>query len=892
MADRQLHPGQPLRNAVKIATGIATPYQSSPYAQNTINTPDSANIRQKISANATSQASQEISTSSLNLTQQSSPNNNTPQNAVNTANWSIEKKLGIVESNSITRDGITLRLLEDGKLQASLSNSQNEIGIAWVKKDGSYSATIRDKIYKALPDGSSKMLRKYSEGLFSLEVTHHQAGQTTLTLDMQEKVEAIKLEANGKVYLIDRSMIAQLQRSPSDRTTLNTATEPQLVNAAQGPSQSTASTSVNKIAEAVAVAAIVNSLSGTTPAKGSTISEKPPATSTNNHERGLIAKSPPETGLKATETVAKPSELSPRLNNLKTVLANTNPKLIHGPITPHSSGAIDVQHIPNKPQARLGNSASSNTTLIETIPRAITELSGDASPSRSAKITSTLINSKTPNGAISMVDDVIIDVDWTYVDGKTPQAKIGAGATAQITSEVMSDFKTKLRASQFFKDHPAVGLSILATVSEAIVAPMKADYSENSEHSAVPHLLRFIKLDPDTAYTLVTTEQGLKGVAFESVAGAGDVALAVGADGLLAASAKTKIGQALGARSLLVLTRGLAPVAVAAHGFTTYSHTDLARMTNLQMYGNTASPIVLGTLAGAGMGAGAGVPVAGVGAIPGAIVGGIAGGTIAAVSEFAGLKWNESQQHLDFESNWKRREVSESLRYLSKGFALPADNPQVQKSADIPLEKLDPEHQKAIRDLARSNTLRELERLANNKTVSVDQLKALGLKSKEVDEKIYLGTDKENVNIGSENLARIETLINGRSGYNPARWVYGDYLDNIRKNDRELVNRFELIYKEKLEEMKKNYDLAPKVSFSATGKVDNTLTKYIEQVAKNIKPNDPDKAKLEFLQKSFPHFNEILKDPESRELLIANLDYARDNQDSTEFRKLLHIDSN
>lgn len=884
MADRQLHLGQPLRNAVKIATGIATPYQSSPYAQNTINTPDSANIRQKISANATSQAYQEISTSSLNLTQQSSPNNITPQNAVNTANWSIEKKLGIVESNSITRDGITLLLLEDGKLQALLDNSQNEIGIAWVKKDGSYSATIRDTIYKALPDGSSKMLRKYSEGLFSLEVTHHQAGKTTLTLDMQEKVEAIKLEANGKVYLIDRSMIAQLQRSPNDRTTLNTATEPQPVNAAQGPSQSTASTSVNKIAEAVAVAAIVKSLSETTPAKGSTISEKATATSTNNSERGLIAKSPPETGLKATETVAKPSERSLKPNNPRPLLAEATPKLITNPTTSHSNGAIDVQLIQNRPQALLGNSASSNTTLIETTPRAITELSGDTSPSTSAKITSTLTNSKTRSGAISMADDGIIDVEWKYVDKAPPQARIGADATAQITPEVVSEFKTKLRASQFFKDHPAVGLSILATVSEAIVAPMKADYSENSEHSAVPHLLRFMKLDPDTAYTFVTTEQGLKGVAFESVAGAGDVALAVGADGLLAAGATTKLGQALGARSLLVLTRGLAPVAIAAHGFTTFSHTDLARMTDLQMNGNTVSPIVLGTLAGAGMGA----PVGGVGVIPGAI----AGGTIAAVSEFAGLKWNESQQHLDFESNWKRREVSESLRYLSKGFALPADNPEVQKSANILLEQLDPEHQKAIRDLARSNTLRELEELANNKTVSVDQLKALGLKSKEVDEKIYLGTDKENVNIGSENLARIETLINGRSGYNPARWIYGDYLDNIRKNDTELANRFELIYKEKLKEMKKNYDLAPKVSFSATGKVDNTLTTYIEQVAKNIKPSDPDNAKLEFLRKSFPHFNQILKDPESLELLIANLDYARDNQDSTEFRKLLHIDSN
>lgn len=437
-------------------------------------------------------------------------------------------------------------------------------------------------------------------------------------------------------------------------------------------------------------------------------------------------------------------------------------------------------------------------------------------------------------------------------------------------AEGLKNFRAEMKGSEWARNNPFKAVVYSASVSEAVFGAMKANYGPDDPHSPVPALLKLLNTDAEKGFRFTTEQGGMAAsVAAEMVKSGGDTAIAFGAfaaaDAALMRAASTKLGTALGGRAAAsVAGRALGAAGVAYHGYSTFSDGSFAQQNDLQLAGSTSSPVVMGAIVG---GATFGPP------------GAVGGAAIAAGSEVVGVAVGSARLQGRIETDWKKREVRESLRLAEQGFVLPDDSPMLKYRK--PFESLPAEHQEVLTDVARMATLARL-----TKELPATDLSALGFKA----EPAKTATPEEREAIGTHNWERMIQLTEGRAGYNPYRLWAGDYLDEVRRERPYLATRFNEAFKDAKQHYLDVYNRSPHVTFTLSDNKVNQqseLLLHFNDVTKSIPADASSTETLRRLQEGFPGIEAIMQRRETREALINNLEEFSGK--TGRYRKLLDL---
>lgn len=127
---------------------------------------------------------------------------------------SPEQKLGVTHT---TREGLVLSRGQNGELHATIANKENSLGIGYVRKNGAYSTeTSFTRIYDSQPGVKSQLMSIKQDGTYSLKVDHHGGGSTTLVVDMDRSLAAMKIQTGNNVYLLRESDIRELDQKTAE----------------------------------------------------------------------------------------------------------------------------------------------------------------------------------------------------------------------------------------------------------------------------------------------------------------------------------------------------------------------------------------------------------------------------------------------------------------------------------------------------------------------------------------------------------------------------------------------------------------------------------------------------------------------------------------------------
>jgi len=438
-------------------------------------------------------------------------------------------------------------------------------------------------------------------------------------------------------------------------------------------------------------------------------------------------------------------------------------------------------------------------------------------------------------------------------------------------AESLKRFNENAKMSEWARNNQFKAMTFAASMSEAVTGAMKANYGPNDPHSPVPRLMSLLNQDIQKSFEFTTERGGLTAsILAEGTRSAGDTALAFGAfeagNAALMRAATTKAGQVLGGEIAATgLTRTLGVVGIAYHGYSTFSDGSFAQQNDLQLAGNTASPVVMGAVVGA--------PLGPVGAAGGAILG--------AGSEVVGVAVGYTRLQGQIDTDWKKREVREALRLAEQGFILPSDDSRVVNRKDF--KDLPAEHQEVLTDVARLATLARLTR-----ELPGSDLTALGFKTEPPKD----AAPEEKNAVGTHNWERMIQLTEGRAGYNPYRLWAGDYLDEVRRQSPYLATRFSTFYKEATDHYINLYKHSPHVTYEVTASKateHSELLTYIHQVTNSIPADTTPTKTLERLQRAFPGIEMVLQRENTRAMFINNLEAYSGK--TGRFRKLLDLES-
>ncbi len=887
------------------------------------------------------------------VTPQNTPASSIPFSA------SPEQELGVTHT---TREGLVLSRGPNGELHATIANKENSLGIGYVRKNGAYSTeTSFTRIYDSQPGVKSQLESIRQEGTYSLKVDHHGGGSTTLVVDMDRSLAAMKIQTGNNVYLLRESDIRELDqktaeaavkkqqpvmkepevkassapmKAPEVKTSLGSPSiiaalpgayakvsefvkgkEPvirkSLADAFKAVEDAAKRAELAKLNEAKAAepkAAIEVKAAETKPALESKATETKPAIESKpaetkpaieskptpeNQASPSDKKAAPETtkhveskqaesakatesakaaeGAKATESSTSSPKAEPTYEGVERAKGRFN-NLADSYKASLKDSNIPAREVAARRTAAEGYGKKAGMTAEQIAARLDGKpSSATSSPAQSAKpstATSPATGQQplTPSEAPATTSNALT----TNVMPDHPTIKAPVDTNARL-AEGLKRFNENVKVSEWARNNPFKAMTYAASVSEAVTGAMKAKYGPDDPHSPVPGLLKLLNTDAGKGFEFTTQQGGIAAsIAAEMTKSGGDTAIAFGgfaaADAALMRAASTKIGTALGGRAAATIGgRALGVVGVAYHGYSAFSDGGFVNQNDLQLAGSTASPIVMGAVMGA--------PLGPVGAAGGAVLG--------AGSEAVGVAVGYARLQGQIDTDWKKREVREALTLAEQGFVLPSDD--VRVTSRKLFESLPTEHQEVLTDVARMATLGRLTR-----ELPAADLTALGFKA----EPTQNATPEERNAIGAHNWERMIHLTEGRSGLNPYRLWAGDYLDEVRREHPGLAKQFSELYKDAKDHYVNVYNHAPHVTYRVTEEKatkQSELLLYIHEVAKSIPADSSPVKTLEELHKAFPGIEAILRQHETRENLINNLEAVSNN--TGRFRRLLDLEN-
>lgn len=764
-----------------------------------------------------------------------------------------EQKLGVTHT---TQEGLQLSRGPNGELHATIQNENNDIGIGYVRKSGAFSTeTYWTKVCDNVPGGKTSLNSVTMSGTYSLKVVHNGVGRTTLEVDIDRSVEAMKIQVGNKVYLLRESDIKELDRKVTSTTISAAPTQalPRSGNAlaappsGQTPPVVTANLSPGRPAVIPIPAGIAPNLPATRPEvlRPADIAREPSRVTedirTAEPKVREVAKPESSAGVHESSEVktARGSEVAPQQATSEAPHSQANRQAAASKSSEPRVSVADT----------VVASETPNATLTESSPKFSTEnspVASNTSPSPTTSSAAEALSSATP--------------DATVIPEPTINARLIDG---------LKRFNQNIKVSEWARNNQFKAMTYAAAMSEAVTEAMVASYKPNDLHSPIPTILKLLDTDIEKGFQFTTQQGGLAAsIAAEATKGAGDAALAFGSfaslDAGVTAAATTRVGQALGGRvAASAFSRTLGVVGIAYHGYSTFSDGSFAHQNDLQLAGSTASPVVMGAIIGA--------PLGPVGAGGGALLG--------AGSEAVGVAVGYSRLKGQIQSDWKKREVREALRLAEEGFIVPSDDPLV--TSRKPFEQLPKEHQEVLTDVARLATLARLTRELHG-----NDLSALGFQP----EPDRNASAEERQSIGTHNWERIIQLTEGRAGYNPYRLWAGDYIDELRRERPWLADKFETFYREAKDHYKNLYNHAPHVSYNVTDSrvtEESELLKYIRNVVASIPEDSKETDTLKRLEETFPGIEIIMQNPRAREKLTNFLENESGN--TGRFRRLFDL---
>ena len=460
-----------------------------------------------------------------------------------------------------------------------------------------------------------------------------------------------------------------------------------------------------------------------------------------------------------------------------------------------------------------------------------------------------------------------------------------SGELAQMESEVQTKwrgrlsqaadiFKTKVPGSDWARQNPMKAMTVTLAISEAVTGAMRAEYSPDSKHSAIPSLIAALNQDVATLGEFTTEQGGLAAsIAAEATRKGLDAATVLGGiyavDRALARTVgSTKGGEAVASR-LFGATgmKVLGAAGVAYTGYSAFADGRFGDMNDTQIAGNIAGPLIAGATTGGLMGS----PFGGVGAFPGAI----AGIGIAAVSEVVGVAAGYLGQEQSINQDYEKKSVRESIRLAELGFVYPDGSPEAKVAkgtTDAQKEVLEHYSRAAVLSLLLDKD-------------DSKQLSTLGFKSSKL-----ATDDKQKKAIADHNWNRMTELVEGRSWYNPTWIGYGNYIDDVRGISPKVAQDFETMTRDARAHFTKLYNRSIGVTFkngailSAIFELDD----YTEKVGRNIRGDASPMEVLASVAESFPGLSKILEDRDARNKLINNLENNSGN--TGKFRRVLDLE--
>lgn len=824
----------------------------------------------------------------------------------------------------ITSEGVELSLGANGEVLATIQNKGNSIGFGYVRHDGSYS---RATYTHTIRTNSSRLLAINQSKTFSANVTYKDDNKTVIAIKIDPSVKDFHVKLAGKEHLIRASDIQKLKNqsvakpaptptpkpaevpkqeekatippipptskveaSPSDRiatqepsidltaqpsedlsaqpttedsTDLSTAlplgriTRPNTASQPRAPIPQRTPATVRGLQNfSKATKSLFQKTANAAKKLGSGIRnsfKRPTATEiANGSTKATAPEAAKTTVTDATGTTAKGIAQS---NMLKSAWERLR--------TLGKEGVARIQEF-----SRLSTAKSPSTTT----PAA--EASGAAAPTRPSNTPSTLelapesTNQGSGRSSGSPKEATGSPRSQPTNSPNSPATEVTTIPQNQLKSR-FSAWNQELKASKWAKANPFKAVTLAASVSEGVFGAMKGNYGPDDPHSPIPSLIGLLNKDFANAYTFSTQEGGLAAaIAAETMRSAGDAGITLGAFNItergVMAAANTRLGQSLGGRVVAGAgMRVLGGVGVVYHGYSTFSDGSFAEMNDLQLAGNTASPVVAGAI----MGGMVGGPI-------GAAGGAGLGAAGEAVGVFVGLATLESEAN----SSWKKREVKKSFLYADMGFILPPESELVQRHKKI--KDLPEEHQEVLR---RNAQITALSRISEH--FSPQEMKKLGF----IPPLSSDASSEAKTAASQTNWARMVQLTEGGS------WVsliYGDFIDQVRSQDPKLAQKFKAFFKESEALWRDKYDLSPSITYTVESDrvtMQSELLEYIKSVGQKIDLNNSDTQILTELQNAFPGIEVILQDTNGKPLLINQLEAATGK--TGRFQRLLDLDA-
>lgn len=801
---------------------------------------------------------------------------------------SPEEKLGIYHT---TREGLVLSRGPNGELHATIANQENKIGIGYVRKDGAYSAEPSwTTIYQNGPGYTSQVELIKQEGTYSLKVEHHGRGRTTLVIDMDPSLAAMRIQAGPNVYLLQESDIRELDRKTEDAAKTTTQTPPLM-----------ASPLLEELTPLISESEVtppIPLLSSSKPVLPAMIGNL--STALRTYEPAVRAGV--QNAVRALEDATRRAERSVRLSPKTEIAPSPSDKKASTQNTSEATRPADATgsaslkpergfYMVERAKHFFERQAESFREWVkkgaEDSPeaqasRSRAEKYGEAAGLGPEEIARRLAGEVSPRKVSSPPSverpQKSLSSDHASIQSSPPHAGAASapaiGATADMNArliDALKRFNDNARVSEWAKNNQFKALTLCASLSEAVTGAMKANYQPDDTHSPVPHLLKLLNADIERAFEFTTKQGGVTAaIVAEAASSAGDTALAFGAfqaaDAGVMAAASTQLGQKLGGKVVAsVAGRAIGFAGVAYHGYSTFSDGSFVLQNDLQLTGSTASPVVMGAIMGSPLGP----------------VGAGAGAALGAGSEAVGVAVGYARLQGEIDADWRKREVREAIRLAEQGFILPDHASQVRSRK--PFDLLLPEHQQVLTDVARLAALARLSR-----ELPPADLRALGFKS---EPKQDSSVEERNA-VGAHNWDRMIQLTEGRSGYNPYRLWAGDYVDEIRRERPLLARTFEGFYSEAKDHYLKVYNHAPHVEYANSANAiaeHSELLQYIDQVANSIPTDTSPPKTLERLHSAFPGIEAIMQREESRTRLINNLEGFSGG--TGRFRRLLDLNS-
>ena len=429
-------------------------------------------------------------------------------------------------------------------------------------------------------------------------------------------------------------------------------------------------------------------------------------------------------------------------------------------------------------------------------------------------------------------------------------------------------FKIDLRGNDWARQNPMKALTATLALSEAVNGALRADYSPEGKHSAIPTLISLMSQDIATWGQFTTKDGGLvAAVAAEAAQKGLDAATVMGGfyalDKVLTNTVgRTSAGQAVGNRLFGTIGgRVLGVAGIAYHGYSTFSDGSFTTMNNTQITGAVASPIVAGAAIGGVL---AGPVGAGVGAGAGA------------VGEGVGIAVGYMRLEGDINNDWKKREVRDSLKFARAGFVHGDTIAASRKDATLSAEATE-----VIEHQARAAVLSKILADADQANIA-----ALGFKQSDNSK-----SQAERAAIAEHNWNRMTELTEGRGWYNPVKLYAGNPIDEVKRSSPQAAAEFSHLYAHAKVELEGLYQRAMRVTYTnertrvvASFEMDSSAATFANKVTSDMSPLEVIGA----LNQSFPGLPEILKHKNARERLIAQLEVH--SGETGRYRRILELD--